>query len=238
MTNAYHEELLAELERCAAGAGPAWEAIQRYLGTSKTCYPVGAQARGRVVKDWLAAHPDLTLEEYCDLIGSLCRGTSFDEVALAGALLDRLPRLRKQIGPQLLAQWLEGVEGWAEVDSLCQSHFSGDEVLERWDDWQRLLAHLAADANVHKRRASLVLLTRPVRSSTDERLAGQAFANIDRLKGERHILVTKAVSWLLRDLVKHHRERVVSYLEANEATLPKLAVRETRRKMLTGRKAG
>jgi len=237
MANAYHEELLTELKRCAAGA-PAWEGLQHYLGTSKGCYPVGAQARGKTVADWLAAHRDLSLREYCDLIGSLCRGESFDEIALAGALLDRVPRLRKQIDPQLLAEWLEGVEGWAEVDSLCQSHFSGDEVLARWDDWQRLLAHLAADANIHKRRASLVLLTRPVRSSADERLAGQAFANIDRLKGERHILITKAVSWLLRDLVKHHRERVASYIEENEAALPRVAVRETRRKMLTGRKAG
>jgi 3-methyladenine DNA glycosylase AlkD len=237
MTNAYHNELLAELKRCAAGT-PPWEGIQHYLGTSKTCYPIGAHGRGRVVAGWLAAHRGLSLGEYCDLIGSLCRGESFDEIALAGALLDRMPRLRKQIDPRLLDEWLAGVEGWAEVDSLCQSHFSGAEVLARWSDWQPLLAGLAADANVHKRRASLVLLTRPVRDAADERLAGQAFANIDRLKGEKHILITRAVSWLLRDLVKHYREQVAGYLEENEASLPRIAVRETRRKMLTGRKVG
>lgn len=238
MTSAYHEELLAQLKACAAGAGPAWAGLGHYLGTSKACYPLKAAERGAIARAFLAGHPDLSLDEYVGLIGSLCRGESFDEVALAGALLDRLPRLRKQVDPRLLEEWLGGLEGWAEVDSICQAHFSGAEVLARWGEWQPLLARLAASANIHKRRASLVLLTRPVRDSADERLAAQAFANIDRLKGERHILITKAVSWLLRELVKHHRERVARYLQENEASLPSIAVRETRKKMLTGRKAG
>lgn len=238
MTNTYHEQLLAEVKARAAHSGPAWEGIQHYLGTSKVCYPIGTKERGQVVRDWLAGHPALSLQEYCDLIGSLCRGESFDEIALAGALLGLAPRLRKQIDPHLLERWLDAVEGWAETDSLCMSHFTAQEILARWEDWQRLLTRLAVDGNIHKRRASLVLLTKAVRDAGDERLAAQAFANIDRLKGEKHILITKAVSWLLRDLVKHCREQVVAYLETNEASLPRIAVRETRKKILTGRKAG
>lgn len=238
MANAYHEELLAALQACAAAAGTRWEGLERYLGTSKVAYPVKAAEKGQIVKAFLAAHPDLSLDDYVELIGSLCRGRSFDEFCLAGALLERKPRLRKQLDPALLAGWLDGVEGWAEADSLCQSHFTAAEVLARWDDWRPLLASLVADGNVHKRRASLVLLTRPVRDSADERLAEAAFANIDRLKGEKHILITKAVSWLLRQLIKHHHERVAAYLEANEASLPRVAVRETRNKLRTGRKSG
>ncbi len=237
MPGVHHEELLAELQR-VAGAGEPWEGIQRYLGTSKRCYPMNSRGWTQIVKTFLARHPDLSPAEYAGLIGSLCRGQSFDEFALAGRLLQARPRLRKQLDPALVWGWLDGVEGWAETDSLCQSHFTAAEVLDRWDDWRDLLSRLVVDGNVHKRRASLVLLTKAVRESADERLAEVAFANIDRLKGERHILITKAVSWLLRELIKHHRERVAGYLEANEGALPAIAVRETRNKLRTGKKVG
>jgi 3-methyladenine DNA glycosylase AlkD len=132
--------------------------------------------------------------------------------------------------------WLNRLEGWAEVDSLCQSNFSAEEALTQWDEWQRLLTELASNDNVHKKRASLVLLTKPVRDSEDPRLAEMAFKNIDKLKQNGHILVTKAISWLLRDLIKHHRQKVETYLKDNENTLPRIAIRETRTKLLTGKK--
>jgi hypothetical protein len=200
MANAYHEELLAELER-AAGPGEPWEGLQHYLGTSKRCYPIKSGERGQVVKAFLARHRDLSLAEYTGLIGSLCRGESFDEIAMAGALLRFAPRLRKQLDPGLLVEWLGGVEGWAETDSLCMSHFTAQEVLARWDDWHRLLTRLAVDGNVHRRRASLVLLTKAVRDAADERLADLAFANIDRLRGERH---------------PHHQGRLVALARARQ----------------------
>lgn len=105
-------------------------------------------------------------------------------------------------------------------------------------DLLSLLTAFTQDANVHKRRASLVLLTKPLRESDDPRLAKLAFANAGKLKREKDILVTKAVSWILRSLIKHHRAQVEAYLEAHADTLPKIAVRETRVKLQTGKKAG
>lgn len=71
----------------------------------------------------------------------------------------------------------------------------------------------------------------PVRQSTDPRVSKLAFKIIDKLKGENHPLVTKAIFWLLRDLIKNHRREVEKYLEENQATLPKIAIRETKRKL-------
>jgi 3-methyladenine DNA glycosylase AlkD len=79
-------------------------------------------------------------------------------------------------------------------------------------------------------------LTGVVRRSSDARLRDLAFQNIDKLKSERPILITKAVSWLLRSMLAHHRDAVASYLEAHAPTLPSLALRETRNKLMTGRK--
>jgi 3-methyladenine DNA glycosylase AlkD len=212
------------------------EKMENYIGTAKTCYAIGASTERRIVRNWINKHPDLDASEFVDLLNSLCLGESCNEISLAGELLESLPKLRKNIEPGCLDIWLNKVQGWGEVDSICQSKFTEEELLSNWKEWKKLLTRLASDDNIHKRRASLVLLTKPVRDSEDTSLANLAFMNIDKLKKEREILVTKAVSWLLRDLVKHHRCRVETYLKENENALPKIALRETRMKLLTGKK--
>lgn len=150
--------------------------------------------------------------------------------------MEYTPNFRKQIDPQVLDKWLIGVKGWGEVDSLCQSSFSATEILAKWDDWKKLITKFSQDRGIHKRRASLVLLCKAVRESDDKRLADLAFRNIEKLKGEKDVLITKAVSWLLRSLTEKHKEEVAKYLENNKETLPKIAVREVSRKLLTGKK--
>ncbi|MBY0432537.1 MAG: DNA alkylation repair protein, partial [Cyclobacteriaceae bacterium] len=59
---------------------------------------------------------------------------------------------------------------------------------------------------------------------------------IERLKIEKEILITKAISWLLRDLVKHHTKMVSQYISRNKNTLPAIAIRETLTKLKTGKK--
>jgi 3-methyladenine DNA glycosylase AlkD len=78
------------------------------------------------------------------------------------------------------------------------------------------------------------LLTKPLRQSDDPRLADMALMNVEKLKSEKSILITKAVSWVLRSMIKHHRTEVERYVEMNVDTLPKIAVRETRNKLVGG----
>lgn len=96
--------------------------------------------------------------------------------------------------------------------------------------------NLSRDRNINKRRAALVFLTGPVRYSDDERIVALAFEIIDTLKPERDIMITKAVSWLLRSMVQHHKRAVAAYIKENRNSLPAVAVRETSRKIATGRK--
>lgn len=233
----YHLELMSEVRSHARKLSLSQrEKLERYIGTNKVCHVMDADAERQIVRSWMRRHPCLTRSEYIGLLDSLYRGESVNEVSLAGELLESLPKLRKTVEPRYLDVWLNRLHGWAEVDSLCQSKFSAIEVLANWKEWEALFCKLTSDDSVHKKRASLVLLTKPVRDSEDARLADLAFANIDKLKKERDILVTKAISWLLRDLIKHNRQRVETYLRENENTLPKIALRETRAKLLTGRK--
>jgi 3-methyladenine DNA glycosylase AlkD len=111
-------------------------------------------------------------------------------------------------------------------------------MLADWPAWRGLIEQLSKDQNINKRRASLVLLNGPVRYSDDERFADLALAVIERLKVERAILITKAISWLLRSIVQRHLRAVEDYLAAQGPSLPRSAVRETNAKLATGVKSG
>ena len=235
--NKYRFDLVSEAKAKARDMSrDEKEKLVRYIGTDKVCYVLGADTEKRIVKEWVKRHSDLSMSQYIELLSSLYQGESINEISMAGELLESMPKLRKHVEPKYIDVWLNRLHGWAEVDSLCQSKFTATEVLGNWKEWKRLLTKLASDSNVNKRRASLVLLIKPVRDSEDSRLTDVALMNIDRLKSERNILSTKAISWLLRDLIKHSRQRVERYLEENEDVLPRIAVRETRMKLLTGRK--
>ena len=133
---------------------------------------------------------------------------------------------------------MDWLNGWAEVDSLCQNAFTAAEMLADWPAWKAQIDRFSTDANINKRRAALVLLTGPVHYSEDARFRDLALTVIERLKPERDILITKAVSWLLRSMTTRHREAVEQCLAEHAASLPAIAVRETRTKLATGTKSG
>lgn len=237
--NALHREIIKAIEKRAAEENvPLQKDGNRYVGTTKPIYSLKAAVIGQMFREFKSRHADLTLAEFVALLDSLSLGKTFNEYIAVGILLGKYPQLRAALDPRCLDRWLVHAQGWAEVDVTCQLNFTAAEMLSDWKTWKRLLTAFAKDANVHKRRASLVLLTKPLRESDDARLGKLAFANIDKLKHDNNILITKAVSWLLRVLIKHHRAEVEAYLDANADALPKIAIRETRVKLKTGKKAG
>jgi len=198
--------------------------------------PAAVPELRRLARGWLAAHKASPPEAILATLDSLFAGDIPVEKILAALIVGYSRAARRAATPARLGAWLDRVVGWAEVDALCANAFQADDFLIAWPLWSAWLRRLAADGNIHKRRASLVLLTGPVRRSDDARLAELAFANIAALQDERPILITKAVSWLLRNLIARHRGAVVDYLEAHRAALPAIAAREVGNKLATGRK--
>lgn len=233
--NKHHRELLEEVKRQSKSARPK-KVSANYSGSGHTKYGLSNPQERQITKAWIKNHPGITTSQLEELLNSLYSAPSQDEKTLAGKLLEYFPRLRAQLKPSLIDTWLNHLEGWEEVDSLCQSNFTAKELLDNWPKWEKLLKNLNKSPNINKRRASLVFLTGLVSKSDDPRLTSLAFENIDNLKDERDILITKAVSWLLRDLTKLHRKEVEDYLEKNINTLPSIAIRETKNKLKTGRK--
>jgi 3-methyladenine DNA glycosylase AlkD len=232
----FHRQLIDEIKRRAkAQEREESQWVKKYLGTSKKYYSLKSMVTKNIVKTFLKSNPNLSKEEFFELLGSLSLGESFNDFSLLGKLLES-STYRKKTRPEHLDRWLNRAEGWAEVDVICQSNFGAETLLASWTEWEKWLRRFVQDGNIHKRRASLVLLIKSLRESEDPRLSKLAFENVDLLKGEKEILITKAISWILREMVKNHRQKVEKYLLENLEQLPKIAVRETRKKLLTGKK--
>lgn len=233
-----HERLLTEIR--ALDRPPREGPPQRdsYGGSGHPFYSFGVPERRAIAKAWLASRRGTESAEVLAVLDSLFAGESHEEKTLPGFILAAHRAARRAVRAHDLDRWLGELNGWAEVDCLCQSVFTAEEMTADWPEWKALIERLAADPNINKRRAAMVLLNAPLRSSDDRRFRDLGLQVIDRLKGERDILITKAVSWLLRTMTLRHRAAVEDYLARESEHLPKIAVRETRVKLATGVKSG
>jgi 3-methyladenine DNA glycosylase AlkD len=214
------------------------EGNDSYSGSNHPFYFVSVPERRRLVGGWLAAHRRAPAAQVLAMADSLFRGPSHEEKTLAALLLGYSPAARRAATPAMADAWLDQLTGWAEIDTLCASVFTAADFAQDWPAWRVLIEALAGDPNINKRRAALVFLVTPTRTSPDPRFADLAFGVTTRLGPERDILIAKAVSWLLRALTGHHGAAVAAYLDANRAVLPAIALRETRAKLASGTKSG
>ena len=230
-----HGFLAAQFRGAVPGRGER-KLRPEHFGTQRRWYGLTNGQRRQIMLDFIAEHRDMAYEDWAALIDRLYRGAAYEERCAPQTLLVKFPQYRRRLPLEKLDEWLGLLEGWAEIDSTCQTIFSAQDLLADWAAWRAFLRSLAADENISKRRASLVLLTGPISSSADPRILHLGLELADRLKYEKDKLITKAISWLLRKGIRQHRQAISAYLDANESSLPAIAGRETRRKLLTGRK--
>lgn len=209
---------------------------QAYLGSTTKFLGLKTVDKRNVAKQFKKDHPELSFDELVAL-ANLCYQSNVYEVKTIPAELIKLYKNHLfNIQPQHIKKWLMHSNGWAEIDTLCQSTFPASFFLKNWKLWKITLINFSNSKHIQLRRASLVLLVKSVRSSRDKRFVKLGLENVNRLKHEKDILITKAVSWLLREMVKLHKQDVQKYLDRNEESLPKIAARELKKKITTGKK--
>jgi 3-methyladenine DNA glycosylase AlkD len=191
----------------------------------------------QVAKTWAKVHKDLSAPAFGRFITGLIHDPSPMKKTMGGILLGYMPAQRRRLKPAVYDDWLSHTEGWAAVDAICYNNCSAVEILDNFPAWKTLITRLAKSNNLNKCRGAIVLLTKPVKQSSDPRLRDLSFRVIDTLCGEKSILITKAVSWLLRQLAKHHASAVRQYLATHKDKLPAIAIRETFNKLEHGVKS-
>jgi len=229
----HHRFILDQIQR-RAGSATKHTFLDSYLGNSHPRYAINNPTLRSIAREFMRSHVHLSSEEFARLLTSLIHGESGTEKMMAGILLDYSRLDQRKFKPRLFNDWLNELEGWAEIDTLCTGKYARSEIPAQWQVWEGLLKKFSTSKDLGKRRASLVFLCAPVRYTQASDLADMAFDNILRLSGEQDVMITKAISWLLRSMITLYRKEVMSFVKVNAAILPAIAVRETRTKLSTG----
>ena len=235
MPNAFHQEIL-QLIRKNSKDTVRDNSSAGYLGNDHPRYAITNPALRVIAKHWIRAHRDLDADQFVGLTDSLIKGESYTEKLMAGILLGYSSKSQRKFDPAIFDDWLQHLEGWAEVDSVCTGDYINAQLPSDWSRWKKLINKFSKDKNINKQRASLVLFCSPLSHVKDDAIAAVALQTVTRLKHEKDVMITKAISWVLRSMIRHYREMVSVFLNENAETLPRIAVRETLVKLKTGKK--
>ena len=228
------QQLLEQIRQCA---DPEYQAtVSRMVPTGLKVYGLRVPQLRDIARAWGRAHQQVACDDLVALVGALWNGESREERMLFTYLLEHYKHLVPDLTRAHFERWRQSLDNWEMTDGLGW-------VLALWllaDPDTRLdyLGELIADEDVWSRRLALVATTPINRGHTGFTIPGLTLQLVDRVKEERHPMITKAVSWALREMTKTHPDRVVTYLEENRGVLAARVVREVNNKLRTGLKSG
>ncbi len=206
------------------------------IRTRLKMYGVRVPHLREIARGWERDHRRMTDEDIMALVEALWAGESQEERAMALYILGRSQRCISRLTWDHFDCWRRGLDNWVLTDGLATG------ILGPWllGDAARLshLSDLIADADVWSRRLALAAAVPLNRGQAGATFPDLTLALIDRVKQERHPMITKAVSWALREMTKNHPDQVAAYLTDNRDSLAAHVVREVGNKLRTGLKSG
>ncbi len=223
---------LRSLTRPARARGVAAE-----TPTAQECLGLTVGDIRTVVREFAPDARALSPSEALGLALAIIQHGTFDGRQCAYELLAKNRPAMAALRTRSVTSLGRGIDNWNSVDAFACG-ISGpvwgrggvtDAAVLRWaqsrDPWWRRAA-----------LASTVALNLPSRGGTGDVV--RTLRVCELVIEDEHITVRKALSWALRTLVRVDRSAVESFLAEHEAVLPALVLRETRRKLSTGRKNG
>lgn len=204
--------------------------------TALKVYGVQVPQLRKIAQAWYRAHKKIAREDLVALVEILWDGESREEKMLVTYLLEHYKRWVPDLTRDHFEHWRQGLDSWEETDGLGWTlalWLAGDP-----DTRLDYLWDLIADEDVWSCRLALVPLARINRGKLGFTAPDLTLQLIDRVKEEQHPMITKAVSWVLRETIRTHRDEVAAYLEENRDILARHVVREVDNKLRTGLKSG
>jgi 3-methyladenine DNA glycosylase AlkD len=225
------------LEQIKEHVDPARQgSADRTAPTGLKVYGVRVPELRKIAKAWYRAHKDVARDDLFALTEALWKGGSREERGIAFHLLEHFDRWVPDLPKAHLDRWRRDLDSWVETDGLgwLLAVWLAGAPEARLD----YLWELIDDEDVWSRRLALVPLARINRGKLGFTALDLTLQLIDRAKEERHPMITKAVSWVLRETTKTHRDAVAAYVEENRGVLAGHVVREVENKLCTGLKSG
>lgn len=228
-----HRELLGEIER---NSDPEYRLGSLMVApTTQRVHGIRTPDNRRLARAWRRDHPEANPDLVFALVESLWNGESRDERILGLEILFLHPEIVNGLSRDVFDRWRLDIDNWGVCDFLA-TRILGPWVENVPADRLRYLEMLVGDSHLFSRRLGLVSSVHLNRDGTEygEWTLGQ----VDRVIDERDPMITKAVSWALRQMVKHQPSAVEAYVESRADRMAALPRREVRNKLKTGRKSG
>jgi 3-methyladenine DNA glycosylase AlkD len=226
------------LEQIEKNADPDFqEVMHRVIPTGLKMYGLRTPVIREMARTWQRDHKEAACEDLLAVVEAVWEGESREERMVALELLQHHPSCIPDLTWAHFERWRQGLDNWEITDVL------GRAVLGPWvlGDPDARLAHLGdliGDEDVWSRRLALVAAVGLNRTRKDVSFPALTLELIDQVKEERHPMITKAISWTLREMIRKHPDLVAAYLVANRDVLAPLVAREVSNKLKTGRKGG
>ena len=183
------------------------EGARRYLKSDLTFFGTRLPDIRKTIRTFLSSH-DLDRASLVELVEELWSEPIHERKMAATVLLEARTKLLASEDVPMLERLIRESFTWAYVDPLStnvggQMWVAGTMDPKTLDRWSQ-------DADFWIRRASLLVLLKPVKSGRDfERFARYADAMLE----EKEFFIRKAIGWVLRELSKKEPEVVQAWIE-------------------------
>jgi 3-methyladenine DNA glycosylase AlkD len=163
----------------------------------------------------------------------LCKIEGYQWIAYE--LIQGHPAAFASLGNKELEELGQGINSWWTVDAFART-LSGPARL-RGQVSDPLILHWAGSSDRWWRRAALVsTVALNIRSQRGKGDVLRTLSICRILAGDRELMVAKALSWALRELVVHDPGAVMAFLEEQDQVLAARVKREVWNKIRTGLK--
>ena len=211
--------------------------MSRTLPTGLRVHGVRVPRLREAARAWHRAHKGVAREEWIAMVEALWAGESREERLLAVHLSQRYHSWIPTLTWAHFDRWRRNLDNWELTDGLA-AWVLGPWILADLAARLRHLSELIGDEHVWSRRLALVATVPLNRGGAGSAIPDLTLELVDRVKDERHPMITKAVSWALRGMVEADAGRVAAYVEENREALATHVLREVDNKLRTGLKSG
>lgn len=189
----------------------------------------------KIAKDWIRKNKEINEANFLRLLQGLWKKPIFELRSLAQELLMANKKCWLKFDWQIGESWLDDVDNWVHCDVLSWQIFG---FLVLWDKshLKNLKSYLEKPGKWH-RRAAIVSTLQLIRNKKIK--AEEVLAMIDEIIDDRDPMIQKAISWVLREIVRFGEKKPVEkYIKENQGQLATYVIREVNNKIQTGLKSG
>ncbi len=202
---------------------------KKYLKSEMKHFGVPVPGVRKAAVEFCKQNPDIGRADLLRLVKKLWASDWYEHKSVALALLERKVGLLVARDMDLLERLLDQCVTWAHVDWIAP-HVAGS-LVERYPTCNEKLDDWATHPNFWVRRASMLALLKPIRTT------GEGFDQFSRYAAsmlhEKEFFIRKAIGWILREASKKHPEITFDFLRRHIGEVSGLTFREGSKKLST-----